>query len=256
MRHRNVVSIAGRTLLAMRRNALSLVAGGIAVGLAYYACFASGVVAAISAASAGGMKAPDYRQWVVPGIVAIVITNASLPEAIDGTFARAHYDNTYKLIALAPISFQEIVWGETFGVMIVSYVQLIGVLGILVALSEINLSTALILFLAAAPSAAALAVLGIALALSVNTPGGLDVVRFALLPLTIFSGALFPTQALAAPLRIAIEALPPFHVAELMRMAVIADLGAITTHVLYLGLTSLLAAALAARKLAAILIRR
>ncbi|HWS32413.1 MAG TPA: ABC transporter permease [Actinoplanes sp.] len=187
----------------------------------------------------GGVEGHPYLAWMVPGLIASAAVQTAFGEATWPVRAFFEWVRSYFAQAAAPLRVSDIVGGHLAFMMfrvllsVVAFLlvaALFGALGSVWALAVLPISV-LVGLSVAAPVMAYTAGVGSDTMLTV-------LMRFALLPMSLFSGVFFPLDALPEVLRWAAYVLPLSHGVELSRAATLGlDLGVTAVwHVLYLAL--------------------
>jgi lipooligosaccharide transport system permease protein len=195
--------------------------------------FGVGVGAYVS----GGVAGLPYLDWIVPGLIASTAVQAAIGEATWPVLSYFAWLKVYFAQAAAPLRVADILGGHLAFMLfriLLSSAAFLAVAGLFGALhswwSPLTLVVALLTGLAVAAPVAAYAA-------SITSDSYLAILlRFAVLPMSLFSGVFFPVGSLPDPLRWVAYALPLWHGVELSRDAMLgrppgwAGLG----HVLYL----------------------
>ncbi|GAA0549107.1 ABC transporter permease [Paractinoplanes ferrugineus] len=197
-----------------RSSALSTLAGPLLTLLG----FGVGVGAFVS----GGVDGVPYLDWIVPGLVASAATQAAFGEATWPVMSYFEWMKVYFAQAAAPLRVADILGGHLAFMLFRILVSAAAFLAVAVAFGVVHswwapltLVVALIVGLAvAAPTVAYSAVIPSESYLAI-------LMRFALLPMSLFSGVFFPVESLPVVLRWAAYALPLWHGVELSRDAML-----------------------------------
>ena len=139
----------------------------------------------------------------------------------------------------------KVVMSATFGLIIIALMGLAGVLFGNVSLTTTQWARlALVLVLGNVP----FCLIGLAIGLAVSPSAAPGIVNLIHLPLAFLSGLALPIEAMPAALRTFAQVLPQYHLGQLALGAIgMARDPAVTTHVLVLGLTTVIAGVVAAR---------
>jgi lipooligosaccharide transport system permease protein len=184
----------------------------------------------------GGVAGVPYLDWIVPGLIASTAVQAAIGESTWPVLGYFEWAKTYFAQAAAPLRVADILGGHLafmlFRILLsaAAFLAVAAAFGVLHSWwSPLALPVAVLVGLAvAAPTAAYSA--------TVTTDSYLAVLlRFAVLPMSLFSGVFFPVEALPAPLRWVAYALPLWHGVDLSRSAMLGGAGWPSLwHVLYL----------------------
>jgi lipooligosaccharide transport system permease protein len=185
----------------------------------------------------GGVAGVPYLDWIVPGLVASTAVQAAIGEATWPVLAGFEWLKIYFAQAAAPLRVGDILAGHlafmAFRVLLsaTAFLTVAAVFGAVHSWwAPLALVVALLVGLAvAAPT--------VAYSASITSDGYLAVLlRFAILPMSLFSGVFFPLESLPVVLRWVAYALPLWHGVDLSRSAMLGLapgwLGLL--HVLYL----------------------
>ena len=198
----------------------------------------------------GGVDGVSYLQFLVPGLLASTALQTALSESTWPVMASMEWVKVYPAQAATPLRPVDIVGGHLLFTLLrvaagVAAFLLVGI------------------FFGALPSAWAVACLPIAVLLalavaapvfaySVSVPTEVYLsllMRFAILPISLFSGVFFPVESLPTVLRWVAYATPLWHAVDLCRAATLgrAPDWSLTGHLLYLALWAAAGLALAVR---------
>jgi lipooligosaccharide transport system permease protein len=197
-----------------RSSALSTVVGPLLTMLG----FGVGVGAFVS----GGVDGVPYLEWIVPGLIASTAAQAAIGEATWPVLSYFEWLKVYFAQAAAPLRVADILGGH-LAFMLFRIVQSV-VAFLLVALlfgavhswwAPLTVVVSLVVGLAvAAPT--------VAYSASVSSDSYLAILmRFAVLPMSLFSGVFFPVDSLPVVLRWVAYALPLWHGVDLSRDAML-----------------------------------
>ncbi|WP_433394310.1 ABC transporter permease [Micromonospora sp. KLBMP9576] len=184
-----------------------------------------------------GVDGVPYLDWVVPGLVASTAVQTAVSESMWPVFGKFRWARTYVAQSAAPLRVGDILGGHlafvTFRVIttIAAFLLVTGVFGALrPSWSAAALPVAALLGLAvAAPTFAYASVVDVDSWLAM-------LLRFAVLPMTLFAGVFFPVESLPTALRWLAYATPLWHGVELCRAATlgVAAQWPVAGHLLYL----------------------
>lgn len=199
----------------------------------------------------GGVDGHPYLTWMVPGLIASTAVQTAVGEATWPVRASFEWVRSYFAQAAAPLRTSDIIGGHLAFIMIRVLLSVVafllvaavfGALGSTWALAVLPISVLLGLSVAA-PVMAYTASVGSDTMLTV-------LIRFAVLPMSLFSGVFFPLDALPETVRWIAYVLPLSHGVDLSRAASLGlDLGVTAVwHVVYLLLWCAAGWALALRR--------
>ncbi|MET0425744.1 MAG: ABC transporter permease [Actinoplanes sp.] len=195
--------------------------------------FGVGVGAYVS----GGIDGVSYLDWIVPGLIASTAVQAAIGEATWPVLSYFEWLKVYFGQAAAPLRVADILGGHLAFMLFRVLLSAIAFLAVALAFGAVHswwapltLVVSVLLGLAVAAPATAYS--------SVVTSDSylILLIRFAVLPMSLFSGVFFPIESLPLLLRWVAYALPLWHGVELCRDAMLGLapglLGGV--HVLYL----------------------
>ncbi|GAA1624793.1 ABC transporter permease [Actinoplanes couchii] len=222
-------------LVNYRRTWRSSVLSSLVLPLLTMLGFGVGVGAYVT----GGIDGHSYLEWMVPGLIASTAVQTAVGEATWPVRACFEWVKSYFAQSAAPLRIADIIGGHLAFMMVRVLLSVIafllvaavfGALGSLWSLTVLPISVLLGLSVAA-PVMAYTASVGSDTMLTV-------LIRFAVLPMSLFSGVFFPISALPEALQWAAYALPLAHGVDLSRAATLGlDLGVgALGHVAYLAL--------------------
>ncbi|MBW6436629.1 ABC transporter permease [Actinoplanes hulinensis] len=168
----------------------------------------------------GGVEGVSYLQWMVPGLIATTAVQGAIGESTWPVLSCFEWMRTYFAQAAAPLRVADILGGHLAFMLfrvftsVTAFLLVAALFGALRSVWALAvLPIALLLGLAAAAPVAAYTA-------SVSTDMYLAILmRFAVLPMSLFSGVFFPVESLPEVLRWVAYALPLWHGVDLCRAA-------------------------------------
>lgn len=191
----------------------------------------------VGALVAGGVDGVRYVDWIVPGLIASTAVQTAIGEATWPVLGYFEWFKVYFAQAAAPLRVSDIVGGH-LGFMLLRILQS-AVSFLLVAWlfgavrswwAPLTLLVSVLVGLAVAAPAAAYSA-------SVSSDSFLALLlRFGVLPMSLFSGVFFPVESLPVVLRWVAYVLPLWHAVDLSRGAMLGSAPGLLGlwHVLYL----------------------
>jgi lipooligosaccharide transport system permease protein len=171
------------------------------------------------AASIGSMGGTDYLSFLAPAQAMIAALYTAAFEESYGAYFRLRVDHNYDSMLVTPVGVDDIFWGELIYTGLKGVFYSAVVIGVLALFGTVH-----------SPMALAIPLLGFFTALAAGSLG-LYAVRFVtnlnqfnffisgvISPLILFSGTLFPVQALPAGLQTVARCLPLYPMVGLARM--------------------------------------
>ncbi|GAA0475832.1 transport permease protein [Paractinoplanes deccanensis] len=185
----------------------------------------------------GGVDGVPYLDWIVPGLIASTAVQTAIGEATWPVLSSFEWLKVYFAQAAAPLRVRDILGGHlaymVFRVLIsaAAFLAIAAAFGTLHSWwSPLALPVAMLVGLAVAGPTAAYAA-------TITSDSYLVILlRFAILPMSLFSGVFFPVESLPVVLRWIAYALPLWHGVDLSRAAMLGlDPGGLgLVHALYL----------------------
>lgn len=186
----------------------------------------------------GGIDGVPYLEWMVPGLIASVAVQTAVGESTWPVLSYFEWLRSYLAQAAAPLRVADIVGGHLAFMLLRVLLGAAAFLGVAAAFGAVRswwapaaLLVSLLAGLAvAAPVAAYSSMITRDIFLSL-------LMRFAVLPMSLFSGVFFPVESLPVVLRWVAYALPLWHGVDLSRAATlgVAPAWSVTGHLLYLA---------------------
>jgi lipooligosaccharide transport system permease protein len=185
----------------------------------------------------GGVDGVPYLDWIVPGLIASTAVQAALGEATWPVLSYFEWLKVYFAQAAAPLRVADILGGHLAFMLFRILLSATAFLGIAVLFGAVHSWWAPLTLIVALLVGFAVAAPTIAYSASISSDSYLAILmRFAVLPMSLFSGVFFPIESLPAVLRWVAWALPLWHGVDLSRDAMLGvapgRLG--LWHVLYL----------------------
>jgi lipooligosaccharide transport system permease protein len=185
----------------------------------------------------GGIDGVSYLDWIVPGLIASTAVQAAIGEATWPVLSYFEWLKVYFGQAAAPLRVADILAGHLAFMLFRVLLSAVAFLAVALAFGAVHswwapltLVVSVLLGLAVAAPATAYS--------SVVTSDSylILLIRFAVLPMSLFSGVFFPIESLPLLLRWVAYALPLWHGVELCRDAMLGSAPGLIggVHVLYL----------------------
>jgi lipooligosaccharide transport system permease protein len=195
--------------------------------------FGVGVGAYVS----GGVDGVPYLEWIVPGLIASTAVQAALGEATWPVLSYFEWLKVYFAQAAAPLRVADILGGHLAFMLFRILLSATAFLGVATLFGAVHSWWALLTLVVSLLVGLAVAAPTVAYSATITSDSYLAVLmRFAVLPMSLFSGVFFPIESLPGALRWVAWALPLSHGVDLSRDAMLgrapgwAGLG----HLLYL----------------------
>jgi lipooligosaccharide transport system permease protein len=185
----------------------------------------------------GGVEGVPYLDWIVPGLIASTAVQAAIGEASWPVLSFFEWLKIYFAQAAAPLRVGDILGGHLAFMLFRILLSATAFLGVAVVFGAVHSWWSPLVLLVALLVGLAVAAPTVAYTASIKQDSYLAVLgRFAVLPMSLFSGVFFPVESLPVVLRWVAWVLPLSHGVDLSRDAMLgrapgwAGLG----HVLYL----------------------
>lgn len=186
----------------------------------------------------GGIGGVPYLDWLVPGLIASTAMQVAVAEATWPVLSKFEWLKTYFAQAAAPLRVADILGGHLAYMMLRVLISSAAFLAVAAAFGTLHSWWALGTLPVAVLVGLAVAAPTTAYSSSVSSDSYLAIlVRFAVLPMSLFSGVFFPVESLPTVLRWVAYALPLWHGVDVSRAATLggAPSWAQSVHLLYLA---------------------
>ncbi|MGL5406623.1 MAG: ABC transporter permease [Propionibacteriaceae bacterium] len=215
-----------RGLTAMSRwSVLLLLPAGVVVGLCYLLIFGP------------AFRAQGYASILTLscGLEALSILNGSFTDSMDPLYSRLRISRSY-LITLETTPLQEgsLIIGDSLVSTFRSTIYALGVGVAILAMYPISLPTVILWTALTMPCGFILSMFCFCLCACVNSLSQLNIVRFLLLPMFLFSGAIIPLDGFPKLVILVAQWLPVWKISELFRYASLGDFRNIAIPTIYL----------------------
>jgi lipooligosaccharide transport system permease protein len=185
-----------------------------------------------------GVGGVPYLDWVVPGLIASTALQVAFGDATWPVLGNFEWMRVYFAQASAPLRVADILGGHLAFVLFRTVTSTAAFLLVAAGFGALHSGWALLTLPLAALLGLAAAAPVFAFSASITTDSYLALLmRFVLVPMTLFSGVFFPVEALPAVLRWLAYALPLWHGVDLSRAATLgtAPTWSVPGHLLYLA---------------------
>jgi lipooligosaccharide transport system permease protein len=185
----------------------------------------------------GGVAGVPYLDWMVPGLLASTAMQAAFAESTWPVLGKFEWLKTYFAQAAAPLRVADILGGHLAFMLLRVLTTSAAFLAVVAAFGTLHSWWAPATLLIAVLLGAAVATGAAAYSATVTSDSYLAIlIRFAVLPMSLFSGVFFPVESLPTLLRWVAYALPLWHGVDLSRAATlgVAPDWSVSGHLLYL----------------------
>ena len=182
----------------------------------------------------GGVDGVAYLDWIMPGLIASTAVQTVIGEATWPVLSYFEWMKIYFAQAAAPLRVADIVGGHLAYIAVRVLISSTAFLAVAVAFGAVRSWWAPLTLVVALLTGLAVAAPTMAYSSSVTSDSFLIIlIRFAILPMSLFSGVFFPIDSLPLVLRWVAWVLPLSHGVELCRAAML-GLTPHLWHALYL----------------------
>lgn len=181
-----------------------------------------------------GNKTIDYTAFIAPGLLANSAMNGAIYDSTWNVFWKLNESKLYKTMLSTPLGPMDIALGEISWALLRGLVYSLGFLTIVTVLGITPSFWALLAIPAASLVAFGFASFGMAITSYFKTYQQMGFINIILLPMTLFSGSLYPISVYPDWLEKVIMALPLWHGIAMVRAFWFGDVNAgVLVHVAY-----------------------
>lgn len=189
----------------------------------------------VGAYVAGGVDGVRYLDWIVPGLMAQTAMQTALGETSWPVLSKFEWIKTYMAQSAAPLRVSDVLGGQLAFVVFRVLIAVAAFLGVAALFGAAHSGWAVLAIPAAVLTGLAVAAPMTAFSASVHSDSYLAIViRFGVVPMSLFSGVFFPLSLLPPALRAVAWALPLWHGVDLCRAATLGVARPATTVLLHL----------------------
>lgn len=240
-----------RGVRAEGRQNLWLAVAGFFEPIYYLVALGLGVGALIGDTWSGGLHG-SYLHYIAPGLLAVSVMNGALYVCMNNAFLRIRYTGVYDALLSGPVGSAELVLGEVAVGVTRSAIYAAGFIAIGCGVSGFaSVGGAILSLSICLVVGTAFGAVGLAIAFIVPSQQHLAMVRLAMLPLALFSGAMYPISVLPNWLQMVTVSLPLWHGVEALRAMSSLQFGGVWSHLLYFVVMAVLGLWAAARRVRA-----
>jgi lipooligosaccharide transport system permease protein len=164
-----------------------------------------------------GNTTSDYTAFIAPGLLANSAMNGAIYDSTWNVFWKLNESKLYKTMLSTPLGPMDIALGEISWALIRGLAYSIGFLTVVTALGLTPSFWAILAIPAASLVAFGFASFGMTVTSFFKTHQQMGFINIALLPMTLFSGSLYPISVYPDWLEKVIMALPLWHAIEMVR---------------------------------------
>lgn len=203
-----------------------------------------------------GSTTIDYTLFIAPGLLANSAMNGAIYDSTWNVFWKLNESKLYKTMLSTPLGPMDIALGEICWALIRGLVYSLGFLTVVTVLGITPSFWALLAIPAASLVAFGFASFGMAITSYFKTYQQMGFINIVLLPMTLFSGSLYPISVYPDWLEKVIMALPLWHGIELVRSFWFGNINAdILVHIAYFVVMIMIGLFVTSRRLRALFLR-
>lgn len=203
-----------------------------------------------------GSTTIDYTLFIAPGLLANSAMNGAIYDSTWNVFWKLNESKLYKTMLSTPLGPMDIALGEICWALIRGLVYSLGFLTVVTILGITPSFWALIAIPAASLVAFGFASFGMAITSYFKTYQQMGFINIILLPMTLFSGSLYPISVYPDWLEKVIMALPLWHGIEMVRTFWFGNITAdVLVHIAYFVVMIMIGLFVTSRRLRALFLR-
>jgi len=203
-----------------------------------------------------GSSSINYTMFIAPGLLATSAMNGAIYDSTWNVFFKLNESKLYKTMLSTPLGPMDIALGEITWALLRGLVYSIGFLSVVTLLGLTPSLWAVLAIPAASLVAFGFASFGMAITSFFKTYQQMGFVNFVLLPMTLFSGSLYPISVYPDWLEKLIMALPLWHGIELVRAFWFGNINSgVLLHILYFFVMIIIGLFVTSRRLRALFLR-
>jgi len=203
-----------------------------------------------------GSSSINYTMFIAPGLLATSAMNGAIYDSTWNVFWKLNESKLYKTMLSTPLGPMDIALGEITWALLRGLVYSIGFLSVVTVLGLTPSLWAVLAIPAASLVAFGFASFGMAITSFFKTYQQMGFVNFVLLPMTLFSGSLYPISVYPDWLEKLIMALPLWHGIELVRAFWFGNINSgVLLHILYFFVMIIIGLFVTSRRLRALFLR-
>jgi lipooligosaccharide transport system permease protein len=203
-----------------------------------------------------GSSSINYTMFIAPGLLATSAMNGAIYDSTWNVFFKLNESKLYKTMLSTPLGPMDIALGEITWALLRGLVYSIGFLSVVTVLGLTPSLWAVLAIPAASLVAFGFASFGMAITSFFKTYQQMGFVNFVLLPMTLFSGSLYPISVYPDWLEKLIMALPLWHGIELVRAFWFGNINSgVLLHIFYFLIMIIIGLFVTSRRLRALFLR-
>lgn len=217
--------VLGRNLL-VHRHQWTAVAFGVLEPVLYLLSIGVGVGKMVGHIDGLGGPNVSYAEYVGPALMAMAAMNGAVNSTTQAIFVKLKYENTYQIMLATPLLPRDIAIGEVGTALLRGAVESVGFLAVMTLMGMVHSAWALLALPAALLVGFSFAAMGLVAATFVRDWQDFQTVQLVMLPMFLFATTFYPLQVYPGPVRALVRCLPLYHSIDLLRGAVLGEVGA------------------------------
>lgn len=252
-----IAAVTARDLTAVRHSGYWMVViSGFFEPVLYLLSIGVGVGALVGGFQLSDGSTVSYATFVAPAMLAASAMNGAMAEATFNFFAKMKWVKLYDAMVATPLRPVEIALGELGWALIRGSLYSMAFLALMVGLDLTTAGWAALALIASLLVGFVFGAIGMAMSTMIRSWQDFDYLFVVQFGMFLFSATFVPIESYPPVMRVVVEVLPLYHAVELVRALTLGRLEWATLgHVAYLVAVSVVAIAVAARRLNSVLCR-
>jgi lipooligosaccharide transport system permease protein len=205
-----------RAFLAFKRSSWFVVLSGFVEPVLYLASFGYGLSSLVGPMNSSGQSI-SYAAFIAPGLLATSAMNGAIYDSTFNVFFKMHHGKVYNAMLATSLGPLDVAMGEIGWALLRGLTYAIGFMAVVAPFGLIPSIWGLLAIPAAVLIAFGFASVGMGVTSYLKDFQQLEWVNFVMLPMFLFSGTLYSTDAFPRIIQIIIEALPLAQAISLVR---------------------------------------
>jgi lipooligosaccharide transport system permease protein len=205
-----------RAFLAFKRSSWFVVLSGFVEPVLYLASFGFGLSKLVGPITSSGHSI-TYAAFIAPGLLATSAMNGAIYDSTFNVFFKMHHGKVYNAMLATSLGPLDVAMGEIGWALLRGLTYAIGFMAVVAPFGLIPSAWGLLAIPAAVLIAFGFASVGMGITSYLKDFQQLEWVNFVMLPMFLFSGTLYSTDAFPRFIQIIIEALPLAQAIALVR---------------------------------------
>ena len=251
----NSLLMVERNLMVYRRT-WPVLLSGFFEPLFYLLSIGVGLGTLVGKVAGPGGRPIGYAEFVAPAMLAAASMNGAIFDSTFNVFFKLRYEKVYDSVLATPMTVRDVAVGEITGAVLRGALYAAMFLTVMAAMGLIGSPWAVLALPCVVLISFAFAATGMGATCYMRSWQDFDFVTLALVPMFLFSGTFYPLDVYPHPLRIVVACTPLYQGVALLRAVILGAVGpGLLWHAAYLAAMGLAGRAVAARRLAKLLLR-